>query len=187
MESPFPECLGAPAFEGSAVKVLCEVGVLHPVLQVAVCCASRAIEPGRHKNPDRSHPVRIDVKVAENLRLRKPEGVEHCARFERAVRRQLDHGFHSNCPIVTDVTLWKPKMRIQLRADCANRTIADHRQCRVDIGPGRIVILWVPVFVHALVHHSDAPNRIALQQGRGDGRCRPNLSGAPAHDILSYP
>ena len=84
----------------------------HPVLQVAVGRAHRAVEPRRHEDAHRGDAVRVHVEEAEDLRLRDSRRCgAPCPAASVAVLGQVDHHLHADRPVARVVPLGHAEAR----------------------------------------------------------------------------
>ena len=103
----FAERLRAPRAELAALEIAPEIRMQHPMLEIAVGRARRAVEPRRHKNAERRDAVGMDVKKSKNLRLGITERVQHGAGFERRVFRQIHDELHAHRPVAGVMAFWQ--------------------------------------------------------------------------------
>ena len=188
--SAFLKRLRAPAEELAALDVPPDVGVLHPVLEVAVGRPNGRILPGRDEDAERGRAVRIDVEEAEDLRLGEAERVDDRAGFQLARLRQLHDGLHPDAPVVAVMPLRKPELRVERAPDGAHGAIRHDGQRGLDVHARHERALHRrPVLLHALVRKAHAHHGVAREERFGDGRARHDhearlhhLLGGPRHE-----
>jgi len=183
----FAEGLGAPGAQRRAVEVLPEVRVHHPVLEVAVGGADRAVEPRRHEDAERGDVARVDVHEAENLGLRESEGVKHRARLQLRVGGQIDDHLHADGPLVGVVPLGHAELAVELLAERTDRAVADHGQRGADVHARRKRAGGRAVFLDALIDEAHADDLLVLDERGGRRRGGPDLHGAGAHRLRADP
>ena len=157
------------------------------MLEITVTRAHRAFEPGRHKNSERGLPVGIDIKEAENFRLRKTQRVNHGAGFELAMFGQFHHHFHAHGPVVLVMSLGHAEMAVKLLPHRAHGPVAHHGQSRPNIHARHKIFFAAATTVQSLVHQAYAGDGLIFNQRPGHGHARPNLRQARAHDLLAHP
>ena len=152
----FAERLGAPGAELAALEIAPEIRMQHPMLEIAVGGAHRAVEPRRHENAERRDAVGMHVEKAEDLRLGITERVQHGAGFERRVCRQIHDELHAHGPIARVMAFRQAEMRVELLADGTDRAVADDRERGVNVHAGHEAVGGLSFFIHALVEQADA-------------------------------
>src|ERR1041384_5761942 len=104
----------------------------NPVLQIPVSGPHRTLEPGRHKNAQRRYPLRVHIKEPEDLWFGITKRMNHRARLEVRLCRQVHDELHSYSPIASMMLRRSPEMTVQLLADRPDRSVSDNSQRRPD-------------------------------------------------------
>ena len=157
------------------------------MLKVAVGRAHRAVEPGRDEDAQGSDAVGMHVEESEDFRLGIAEGVQHRARFERRVLRQIHHELHAHRPVARVMVFRQAEKVVQLPADRADRAVAHHGQRGVNVHARREALGGRALFVHALIQQADAGHLSVFDQRLRDGCAGPDLNRARALHLRANP
>ena len=103
------------------------------------------------KTPSDATQSGMHVEEAEDLRLGKPEGVQHGARLERAVLGQVYHELHAHCPVARMMAFGKAEVCVQLLSDGSDGAVADNGQGRVDVHAGHESLARLALLIQPLV------------------------------------
>ena len=183
----FAERLRAPRAELAALEVAPEIRMQHPVLEVAVGRAHRAVEPRRHEDAERRDAVGMHVEESKNLRLGITERVQHRAGFERRVFGQIHHELHAHGPVARVMASRQAEMLVELLADRADRAVADDGERGVDVHAGHEAVGGLALLVHALVEQAHADDFVVFDQRLRHRRAGPDLDRAGALHLRADP
>ena len=128
-----------------------------------------------------------DVEESENFRLGIAEGVQHRARFERRVLRQIHDELHAHRPVARVMVFRQTEKVVQLPADRADRAVAHHGQRGVNVHARREALGGRALFGHALIEQADADHFSVFDERLRDGRAGPDLNGARALHLRADP
>jgi len=129
----------------------------------------------------------MDVEESEDFRLRVAEGVEHRARLERGIVRQIHDELHAHRPVASVMVFRQTEKVVQLPADRTDRAIAHHGQRGVNVHARRETAGGRALFAHALIEQADAGHFSVFNERLGDRHAGPDLHGARALHLRADP
>ena len=109
------------------------------------------------------------------------------ARFQFATFRQVHDKLHADGVIMFVMAGRHAKMFVELPANRPDRAVTDHRQSRFDVHTGREPGFGVALLIRTLIHQAHANHIVIVHDRRGDGRARPDLHRAGAHELRANP